>query len=48
MEMVPEGKFGVLQIWREKEFAPIKNKDEDGRVVDDSPESATQLFLSDA
>lgn len=39
-----DGKFGVLCVQRHDEFAPVKNADEEGKVVADSPTQAREFF----
>lgn len=48
MACIPSGKLGVLQVPRASEFAPVKNADGDGAVVNDSPASALGLMLAEA
>lgn len=43
--LIEEGKLGVLDVDRLEEFAPIKNADQPGQIVQDSPSSATKMIL---
>lgn len=41
-----KGKFGVMCVERAKEFAPVKNADEPGKKVSDSPSEARELLFN--
>lgn len=40
--MIEQGKFGVLKVLRDEEFAPVKNSEGD---PNDSPNTARQLLF---